>query len=862
MAKNHILSKDELDKIRSIEGFPIGRDKDIIALSDPPFFTACINPWLDEVEENAISSPDESPFGEYVSRHPITVDISEGKNDPIYNAHSYHTKVPHRAIMRYILHYTKPGDIVFDGFCGTGMTGIAAQLCGNPDLKFKELIEREMPGVSWGHRNAILNDLSPMATFIAYNYNYHPDLQVFEDTALATHRKMEAEWGWLFETNHAIDEKIQYEEDLNGEKKPKKGRIHYTIWSDIFICPSCSHELIYWDIAVEQSSGEFKEKIICPFCGSEPKKNQLERSWESYYDDVLQETIKRAKQIPVIINYSVLEGKNKQRRYNKKPDSEDLALIKKIDRENIHFWFPTTKMPDGDLYAHPKKTHGITHLHHYYTKRNLLIFSAFIQEAKNKQNLPLLFVLSALHVHINRMRIYQPVKPGGTPKLQGTFFIPAISVEVSPFDVFPRKLKDIKTLFGLIPSSNTVKISTGSAHSFPQIPQNSCDYIFIDPPFGSNLQYAELNYLWENWIGVLTNNEKEAVISKSQRKGLKEYQALMEECFREFFRILKVGHWMTVEFHNSQNAVWMAIQEALARAGFIVADVRTLDKKQGTFYQKATPNAVKQDLIISAYKPDAHLEENFKLIAGTLDGVWDFIRHHLKHLPVFVEKEGILQVVPERQPYLLFDRMVAFHVQRGVIVPISASDFYAGLRQRFPERDGMYFLEDEALEYDKKRITAKRIEQSSLFVHDEKSAVQWLRNELSENSQTYQEIQPKFLRELHKDKFEKLPELTQIFEQNFLQDPVGKWYIPDPNKQADLEKVRDKALIREFEEYSSSKGKLRIFRTEAVRAGFKKCWSDRDYETIKAIGERLPEQILQEDDILLMYYDNAITRSG
>jgi hypothetical protein len=42
-------------------------------------------------------------------------------------------KVPHKAIMRYILHYTEPGDIVFDGFCGTGMTGVAAQMCGNPD---------------------------------------------------------------------------------------------------------------------------------------------------------------------------------------------------------------------------------------------------------------------------------------------------------------------------------------------------------------------------------------------------------------------------------------------------------------------------------------------------------------------------------------------------------------------------------------------------------------------------------------------------------------------------------------------------------------------------------------------------------
>ena len=80
--------------------------------------------------------------------------------------------------MRYILHYTEPGDIVFDGFCGTGMTGVAAQMCGNPeaDLEFKLQIEKEMQDIKWGTRKAILNDLSPIATFIAYNYNNKFDI--------------------------------------------------------------------------------------------------------------------------------------------------------------------------------------------------------------------------------------------------------------------------------------------------------------------------------------------------------------------------------------------------------------------------------------------------------------------------------------------------------------------------------------------------------------------------------------------------------------------------------------------------------------------------------------------------------------
>src|SRR5665647_394018 len=118
-------------EFRKIEGFPIGSDEDILALSDPPYYTACPNPWIADFIKEWESQKPEKPADYKYHRKPFAADVSEGKNDPIYNAHSYHTKVPHKAIMRYILHYTEPGDIVFDGFCGTGMTGVAAQICGD-----------------------------------------------------------------------------------------------------------------------------------------------------------------------------------------------------------------------------------------------------------------------------------------------------------------------------------------------------------------------------------------------------------------------------------------------------------------------------------------------------------------------------------------------------------------------------------------------------------------------------------------------------------------------------------------------------------------------------------------------------------
>jgi hypothetical protein len=430
--------------------------------------------------------------------------------------------------------------------------------------------------------------------------------------------------------------------------------------------------------------------------------------------------------------------------------------------------------------------------------------------------------------------------------------------------------------------------------------------------------YSELNFLWEAWLKVFTNNKPEAVENKAQGKGLAEYQRIMTECFKEYYRVLKPGRWMTVEFHNSKNAVWNAIQEALQATGFVIADVRTLDKKQGSFKQVTSASAVKQDLIISAYKPTSEFEERFKLEAGTEKGVWDFVHSHLKQLPVFVSKGERAEVIAERQNYLLFDRMVAFHVQRGVTVPLSAAEFYAGLAQRFPERDGMYFLPDQVVEYDRKRMNVREVVQLQIYVTDEASAIQWLKQQLLKKPQTFQEIHPQFMKAIAGwQKHEKPLELMELLEENFLcydgKGPIpaqivswmkqssnlreiineevekgkaeivasgalnttnaeliekakNRWYVPDPNKASDLEKIREKALLKEFQRYveeiASTHRRLKVFRIEAIRAGFRKAWQEKDYNLIVTVAQRIPENVLQEDQQLLMWYDHALTRLG
>src|SRR5690606_36599387 len=450
------------------------------------------------------------------------------------------------------------------------------------------------------------------------------------------------------------------------------------------------------------------------------------------------------------------------KRYEKTPDAFDLALIEKIEQLDIPYWFPTDRMPEGYNTEQPRVSHGLTHVHHFYTKRNLWVLGRVAVELSEAQEKHCLSWFTSALVNSSRLYRYRTNLKGGS--VSGTLYVPSTVQENSAIDNLNRKKLDF--VFSVTERSSAIE-TTSTTCCFT--PSDTADYIFTDPPFGGNLMYSELNVLWEAWLKVFTNNKKEAIENEVQCKGLVEYQRLMTERFEEYYRVLKPGRWMTVVFHNSKNSVWNAIQEALQIAGFVIADVRTLDKKQGSFKQVTSANAVKQDLVISCYKPNGGPEERFKREAGTEEGVWDFVRTHLRQLPVFVPRNGKAEVIAERQNYLLYDRMVAFHVRRGVMVPLSAAEFYAGLAQRFPERDGMYFLPDQVAEYDKKRMTVKEVLQLQLFVTDEASAIQWLKQQLTRKPQTFQELHPQFLKEIGGwQKHEKPLELSELLEQNFL----------------------------------------------------------------------------------------------
>ena len=844
------LTKEDLDKVRHIEGFPIGKDEDIIALSDAPYYTACPNPFIEDfIRENG--TPYDEATDDY-HREPFAADVSEGKNDPIYNAHSYHTKVPHKAIMKYILHYTKPGDIVFDGFCGSGMTGVAAIKCGQT-ICAQNIDEAE------GERKAILCDLSSAATFISSRYNAEVNEAEYREWANRVIKRLRKECQWMFLTHHTGAKSSAY--SLFDDSK--YGEIDYTVWSDVFICPSCSSEIVYWDAAVDFSKHETKDVFDCPSCKAEVKKRDCKRAQTVFYDSRLGETVSIAKQVPSRIVY-----KYNGRRYEKAPDQNDIDVIRKVDELDIGYWYPVDKLPHGYNTDQPIRSHGVTNIHYFYTKRvqyELAVVYDEIQKVEDQQlrNTMLTLLTGILNRNAykcNRFIInkYNPNGRINGPK-SGTLYIPSLVVEQNIADLLSYKLPQLIDMFN--PSNGNVIITTQSSTDLQQIPDDSVDYIFTDPPFGDNLNYSELSFIWETWLKVKTNNEHEAVINPVQGKALPDYQQLMTRCFGEFKRILKPGRWMTVEFHNSKNAVWNSIQESLRNAGFIIADVRTLDKKRASLHQLVAATAVQQDLAITAYKPEKSFVDKFIMDAGSPQTAWDFTVQHLKRLPVCVIRNGQIEIVAERQAFLLFDRMVAFHIVNGLAVPLDASEYYAGLNERFIARDGMYFLPEQVNEYDISRIkTDVAPVQLSFIVSNEKTAIAWLYAQL-DTPQTYSDLQPKFMQETRlRDKYEVIPELSVLLEENFLQSDDGKWYIPDITKEADMAKLREKSLLKEFDGYLATKGKLKLFRSEAIRAGFARLWKDKNYKMIVETAERLPEQVIQEDDKLLMYYDISLGR--
>jgi len=491
--------------------------------------------------------------GRIAPSKPFAGDVRGGKWSPAYRAHMYHTKVPPEAIEPYIEHYAAPGETVLDPFCGSGMTGVAALRAG---------------------RRALLSDLSPFATFLAYN-NCAPVDAVELRAAL----------------ERILDAARPALEPMYGAECPSCGRaatIRYVVWSDVLACPACGRSYALWDAAVDEH-GRVRSTYDCPACGKGISKKLADRAGGRAVRMCLDcPGGCDVKEAPVPGNKASV------------PDICD------------GLWYPTDKIPAGLDELSRVRRSGVNTVADLFTRRNLRALALLWAEAARVRTAALraraLFAVTAIMVRASRLIKYIPSRRIAPGPILGTMYLPSFSAEINVLELFRRRIdilcraaEDARHHRGA-ESVDDLCISTQSASDLAAVPDASVDYVFTDPPFGGNIMYSDLNFLWESWLGWRTDTRHEAVMSRSQRKGVVEYGGLMAAAFAESHRVLRPGRWMTLVFHNTQADVWAAIQNGVEAAGFSVEVVQTLDKSHDTFKQVTTEGAVGYDVVVNCRK--------------------------------------------------------------------------------------------------------------------------------------------------------------------------------------------------------------------------------------------------------------------
>jgi 16S rRNA G966 N2-methylase RsmD len=570
----------------------------------------------------------------------------------LYTAFPYPTKISPEAIALFIAAHTKPGDTVFDGFAGSGTTGLAALLCEKPSASMREKAKRLGLKVAWGARNAVLYELGALGSFVGRALTNPPEPKAFLKAAEELLAAAESEDGWMYTAK-----------DPEG----KAGAIRYIIWSDELVCPSCNRTTTLWDACVSFKPACISSEFSCPACSHKAALDDVRRRTETVHDDVLGEhrTLRARSAVRV-------HGVTGKKTWSRPASRADMELLKQIECERAPAVTPRVPVPWGDLYRSGYHE-GISHIHHFYTRRNLIVFARLWERAV-EHNAALrdalrfwLLSYNASHATIMSRVVAKAGQDDlvTTSAQPGVLYVSGLPVEKNLFAGLRRKLKTIAQAFETIRgSAGKVVVHQGSSCDV-HLPDGSIDYVFTDPPFGGNIPYAEVNFINEAWLDRYTDRKDEIIVSKHQEKSIKEYEALMAKAFGEAHRILKRGGKATVVFHSATAEVWNALQSAYTAANFGVERASVLDKTQGSFKQVTTGGAVRGDPVLLLNRCGAPASK-------PAQSVWQVAAR--------LRDEAHSSSNPdERTAQRLYSRLVTHFLTNHQEVPLDADTFYQWL---------------------------------------------------------------------------------------------------------------------------------------------------------------------------------------
>lgn len=503
--------------------------------------------------------------------------IKSTKATAIYNMHTYWSKKPHDAIREYIRHYTQPGDLVLDPFCGSGGTALAALMEG---------------------RKAIAIDRSPAATFITKNYCTPVDVDELQKAFNELKQKVKPEMDWLYETR--------------CDRCGGKATTAYTVYSQVFQCPRCMNKVALFDcVELEGHTAQGKPKTIrvCPHCHQRGFHEEIKTDKEKFGA------------IPVLVSYLCENGCKPARGERRHDDADsqkrdyfekyDLAKLQEIENREIPYWYPKNRMmnvPEDQLVwgAEWRPGRNFRTVAELFTKRNLWALAAIKDKIKKFDiNIgdQLLFAFDACILGVSRM-----VRESNTATMPGTYYIPQVSKEVKVISSFENKFwVSLQGWQKIGINQSEVFISNSSATHMDYIIPNSIDYIFTDPPYAEKVQYGELNFIWETWLGFDTHwHDQEIIVNEVRGKTENDWTHLMRQAMTECYRILKPGRCISLCYHDTSEGTWSLVQDIMAEAGFLVEKSEAalfIDTKQKSYNQLIADKVNKRDLVINFQKP-------------------------------------------------------------------------------------------------------------------------------------------------------------------------------------------------------------------------------------------------------------------
>ena len=590
-----------------------------------------------------------APDGEIVFGGLYDKSLASTRGDPIFNIHSYATKIDPVAVLACILAHTEPGDTVFDGFSGSGTTAVASLLAQAPGDSRLTKIKQQISAFKIGPRGCHAFDVSGLAWYIGDTLVNLPDVRTFQHSAERVLKKFEKEAQGIYQTTN----------------DSTKATIRHVVWSEVIKCISCDSEIILGDVMVDLEIVQMNKMGNCPHCKAEIELPKAPRVMVSRDDVFIGERVSKRKLVPWMTY-----GKTGKKNWRRK-SIEDDGGVENYDFTNLNV--PVRKMMDseeenwGEL--HRSGYHkGLNYVHQFYTTRNLWVIAKVkhLIECEDPKLQPALMLWLSSYISTHATLMTRVVCKKGskdlttTSKETATMYVSNLPVEKNIISGLKYKLKSFCKGFSEIPKNDSTVRVHHKTCTDTGLDGHSIDYVFIDPPFGDNIQYSEINFINEAWLGLNTDVENEAIVSPHQKKTDDSYSQLIYEAFKEIDRILKPKKFITVAFHSAKAKHWHSISSAWDKAGFAVVNASVLNKEQGSLKQVTTFTAVKGDSLILLTRKSDFEQESSKIASD----VWQIVRDQITASKNEIDRQSA---------YSMFVNYCLLH---GIDQPADSSKFF------------------------------------------------------------------------------------------------------------------------------------------------------------------------------------------